>query len=42
MYLVEEHLEHHLVGLFRQVGQEQDLIWRSLDDRTTGGGLSRN
>ena len=25
-HLIEEHAEHHLVGLFRQVGQEEDLV----------------
>ena len=28
--LVEQHAQHHLVGLGGQVGQEQDLVWRSV------------
>ena len=35
--LIEEHLQHHLVGLLRQVGQEQDLVGRGLDHGTADG-----
>ena len=28
--LVEEHAEHHLVGLWRQVGEEEDLVGRGV------------
>ncbi len=28
--LVEEHTEHHLVGLRRQVGEEEDLVGRGV------------
>jgi len=30
--LVEEHGQHHLVGLLGQVGQEEDLVGRLLRD----------
>lgn len=25
--LIEQHGEHHFVGLLRQIGEEKDLIW---------------
>jgi len=35
--LVEQHRQHHLVGLFGQVGQEEDLVWRGVHHVATGG-----
>lgn len=28
--LLEEHREHHLVGLFGKIGEEEDLVWEIL------------
>ena len=35
--LVEEHGQHHLIGLFGQIGQEQNLIGLRFQDVTSGG-----
>ena len=35
--LVEKHRQHHLVGLLRQVGQEEDVMRRLLRDGGRAG-----
>ena len=39
--LVEQHGEHHLVGLLGQVGEEEDLVRRLLWDAGRCSGLHR-